>query len=140
MKKYIGTYTVSGGSIVVAQTDGPTYGLKRKGNHSPTGFNWGYGGSGPAETALSILVDFFDDGEHKCDLCEGTGELLVDATEDEGAHHDRCYVCGGHGVKLPVSYQDFKFAVIANLPQGKDFTLTGEDIEKWIAAHRASQS
>jgi hypothetical protein len=25
--------------------------------HSPTGFNWGYGGSGPADTALSILTD-----------------------------------------------------------------------------------
>lgn len=25
--------------------------------HSPDGFNWGYGGSGPADTALSILTD-----------------------------------------------------------------------------------
>src|SRR5512139_3403955 len=24
-------------------------------HHSPTGFNWGYGGSGPADLALSIL-------------------------------------------------------------------------------------
>jgi len=24
-------------------------------NHSPTGFNWGYGGSGPAQLALSLL-------------------------------------------------------------------------------------
>ena len=26
-------------------------------NHSPTGFEWGYGGSGPAQLALAILVD-----------------------------------------------------------------------------------
>jgi len=26
-------------------------------NHSPTGFAWGYGGSGPAQLALAILVD-----------------------------------------------------------------------------------
>ena len=26
--------------------------------HSPDGFNWGYGGSGPADLALSILTDF----------------------------------------------------------------------------------
>lgn len=26
--------------------------------HSPDGFQWGYGGSGPADTALSILTDF----------------------------------------------------------------------------------
>jgi hypothetical protein len=27
--------------------------------HSPTGFEWGYGGSGPADLALSILADHF---------------------------------------------------------------------------------
>ena len=26
-------------------------------NHSPTGFAWGYGGSGPAQLALAILAD-----------------------------------------------------------------------------------
>lgn len=25
--------------------------------HSPTGMNWGYGGSGPADLALSLLVE-----------------------------------------------------------------------------------
>ena len=25
-------------------------------NHSPTGFAWGYGGSGPAQLALAILI------------------------------------------------------------------------------------
>jgi len=27
-------------------------------NHSPTGFNWGYGGSGPAQLSLAILLEF----------------------------------------------------------------------------------
>ncbi len=27
-------------------------------NHSPTGFEWGYGGSGPAQSALAILLDY----------------------------------------------------------------------------------
>lgn len=26
-------------------------------NHSPTGFEWGYGGSGPAQLALALCVD-----------------------------------------------------------------------------------
>src|SRR5467141_965015 len=26
-------------------------------NHSPTGFAWGYGGSGPAQLALALLID-----------------------------------------------------------------------------------
>jgi hypothetical protein len=28
-------------------------------NHSPSGFDWGYEGSGPAQLALAILADFF---------------------------------------------------------------------------------
>lgn len=30
-------------------------------NHSPTGFSYGYGGSGPAQLALAILADFLGD-------------------------------------------------------------------------------
>jgi hypothetical protein len=32
-------------------------------NHSPTGFAWGYGGSGPAQLALALLVDALGDAE-----------------------------------------------------------------------------
>lgn len=32
-------------------------------NHSPTGFEWGYGGSGPAQLALSILADALHDDD-----------------------------------------------------------------------------
>ena len=32
-------------------------------NHSPTGFNWGYGGSGPAQLALALLADALDDDD-----------------------------------------------------------------------------
>lgn len=30
-------------------------------NHSPDGFEWGYGGSGPAQLALALLADRTDD-------------------------------------------------------------------------------
>lgn len=30
-------------------------------NHSPDGFNWGYGGSGPAQLALAILLELVDE-------------------------------------------------------------------------------
>ena len=30
-------------------------------NHSPTGFEWGYGGSGPAQLALALLADALED-------------------------------------------------------------------------------
>jgi hypothetical protein len=32
-------------------------------NHSPTGFEWGYGGSGPAQLALALLADHLGDDE-----------------------------------------------------------------------------
>jgi hypothetical protein len=32
-------------------------------NHSPTGFEWGYGGSGPAQLALALLADALDDDD-----------------------------------------------------------------------------
>ena len=30
-------------------------------NHSPSGFEWGYGGSGPAQLALAILLEEVDE-------------------------------------------------------------------------------
>src|SRR5437870_9247604 len=32
-------------------------------NHSPTGFEWGYGGSGPAQLALALLADHLGDDD-----------------------------------------------------------------------------
>lgn len=32
--------------------------LEHRVQHSPTGFSWGYGGSGPADLARSLLWDF----------------------------------------------------------------------------------
>lgn len=32
-------------------------------NHSPTGFEWGYGGSGPAQLALALLADCLGNDE-----------------------------------------------------------------------------
>jgi hypothetical protein len=32
-------------------------------NHSPSGFSWGYGGSGPAQLALALLADALEDDD-----------------------------------------------------------------------------
>lgn len=37
----------------------PTASLKVR-SHSPDGFNWGYGGSGPAQLALAIMLKLTD--------------------------------------------------------------------------------
>ncbi|HXR05085.1 MAG TPA: DUF6166 domain-containing protein [Verrucomicrobiae bacterium] len=37
-------------------------------NHSPTGFEWGYGGSGPAQLALAILADHLGNADEAMSL------------------------------------------------------------------------
>jgi len=37
-------------------------------NHSPTGFEWGYAGSGPAQLALAIVGDHTGDDEQALNL------------------------------------------------------------------------
>lgn len=42
------------GDVIVTVNGKP---LKHREYHSPTGFEWGYGGSGPSDLARSILAD-----------------------------------------------------------------------------------
>ena len=49
-------------------------------NHSPTGFEWGYGGSGPAQLALALLADHFGNDQQAVELhhyfkCEVVAKL-----------------------------------------------------------------
>jgi hypothetical protein len=61
MKQYAGRRE---GYAVIVTVDGrrlnPRHDLW---NHSPSGFEWGYGGSGPAQLALAILADHCGDDE-----------------------------------------------------------------------------
>lgn len=62
---YRGYRTRSVGSLPVSK-DGKMLDPKpsqRIWNHSPDGFNWGYGGSGPAQLALALLMDAIGDVE-----------------------------------------------------------------------------
>jgi hypothetical protein len=65
MKTYTGERTGDGCAVVVSDTGGsralpPRLDLR---NHSPTGFEWGYGGSGPAQLALALAADVLGDDE-----------------------------------------------------------------------------
>jgi hypothetical protein len=57
MKMYerIGTGTVVGRKTVLVNGKP----LEHRVKHSPSGMNWGYGGSGAADLALSILWDLY---------------------------------------------------------------------------------
>lgn len=67
---------------------------QRWSNHSPDGFAWGYGGSGPAQLALAVLLRAFE--------IKGRPNPLE---------------------SFPFDYQQFKWDVIARLPQA-DFSIT----------------
>ena len=66
MKTYTGTRTEIGCIVHVTDEHGREYPLRKRldlCNHSPTGFEWGYGGSGPAQLALALLADVLGDDE-----------------------------------------------------------------------------
>lgn len=71
MKKYAG-WVEGDGRVVVNVIDGadarPLDARLSFLNKSPTGFNWGYGGSGPAQLAFALLADALDDDERALDL------------------------------------------------------------------------
>lgn len=60
---------LANGTVLVCEQDGaapsrpldPRLDLRR---HSPTGFAWGYGGSGPAQLALALACDVLGDDAH----------------------------------------------------------------------------
>ncbi len=61
MKRYEGRRT---GHAVDVTVDGrPLNPRLDLWNHSPTGFEWGYGGSGPTQLALATVADCLGDDE-----------------------------------------------------------------------------
>ena len=46
-------------------------------NHSPTGFEWGYGGSGPAQLALALLAHVLTDDQEAVQLHQEFKRLVV---------------------------------------------------------------
>jgi len=78
-------------------------------NHSPAGFEFGYGGSGPAQLALAILADFFE---------------VPTAYESDDRHHPSAE----RAIRL---HQFFKFLVISGI-KGDSFKLTADDVAQAV--------
>lgn len=47
------------------------------GNHSPSGFEWGYGGSGPAQLALALVSDHLANDEEALALYQDFKRVVV---------------------------------------------------------------
>lgn len=57
-------------------------------NHSPDGFNWGYGGSGPAQLALALLLDVTGDRELATRLHQRFKSEVISSFDDTWQYTD----------------------------------------------------
>ncbi len=110
MWRYVGERTEDGCEVMVVHPEGgreplnPRLDLRA---HSPMGFNYGYGGSGPAQLALALLADalgddkralrFYQDfkfkviGRLKGDRFELTRDDILQAVAELEAARDRSH-------------------------------------------------
>ena len=105
MSLYVGTCTPGAMDWIVTVDDDVLPPRNDLFNHSPDGFAWGYPGSGPSQLALAIL-----------------------------SHHFRSYsddetAADNLAIKL---HQQFKQAVIAQLPMEEGFTLTSAQVQEAV--------
>jgi len=66
MKMYVGYRSKRGCAVFIIGHDGDSRRLplyRNIVNHSPDGFEWGYGGSGPAQLAFALCYDVIGDVE-----------------------------------------------------------------------------
>jgi hypothetical protein len=98
--------------------------LEHYGVHSPSGFAWGYGGSGPAETALNILADYF--GEHEAFTLR---ELKSSHKAQYKFHAFR------RTSKGELLYQVFKREVVAGFAQDKSWRFTENNLRAWLTEY-----
>lgn len=73
-KSYNGTRTPDGcivNVVITGTANDHGYSLKPRNDvrdHSPDGFEWGYGGSGPAQLALAMCIDYLDGDVERAQL------------------------------------------------------------------------
>ena len=115
--QYVGQRTPDGCVVTVTRHNQPSYPLPPRldlVNHSPTGLEWGYGGSGPSQLALAVVADCLNDNEQL--------SLKKVATDEQA-------------LRL---YQQFKWLVIAQLPHAA-WTLTEADVLKAVQHIRQTE-
>ena len=142
-------YGHRGGRVTVVRHD--EYGqfidetpLRHYAHHSPTGFGWGYLGSGPADLARCILIATLGD-RARCASCAGTGRLASRYVEDVGTvnlafdpdtdqveHSWPCRECIAGFDVHPSMYHQFKAEVVAKLPE--EFVLPVSEVWDWLEA------
>lgn len=104
---------VGGCRVEVREPDGSRRALRHVEYHSPTGYEWGYGGAGPADLALSILADALGEQPSRSDLRHGRA---------------RCWQL----------HQAFKWEIVAGLPRG-GWVLPASRVSEWLQQHEGER-
>ena len=84
--------------------------------HSPAGFEWGFQGSGPADLALAILVDYFRERPPHTGWLAGEKFSRWTVNSRAFTHH-----------------QDFKREILAQF--GDEWELSGLQLDTWLKNH-----
>nr|WP_197075874.1 DUF6166 domain-containing protein [Halostagnicola sp. A56] len=85
--EYVG-FRVDGQAVVLNLSEHRRLPLERSldiVNHSPSGFEWGYSGSGPAQLACALLLDYYDDEQFARDHYIAFRNQVVSQLECDGA-------------------------------------------------------
>jgi len=120
VKTYHGIRTDKG-CLVTVETDATDYLLPHRfdlWNHSPDGFEWGYGGSGPAQLALAILADAINAPRAR----KGRSNWQDDDLDARTV-----------AVRL---HQEFKRKFIAGLPRDDPWAITEQQVEEFVKSQR----
>ena len=136
-KVYDGARLDEGCEVYVRLADGRRYPLDARRdirNHSPDGFEWGYGGSGPAQLALAILADAVgpEDPPRSCPFCGSGMDGWRCSADPEACGFDGAVTGEKHAYLFvhPGGYQDFKDEVVSKLPR-QGFALAGDYVLAW---------
>jgi hypothetical protein len=143
-----GTVLITVAGITVCELANTGY------RHSPTGFGWGYTGSGAAALSCSMLTAALGD-RAACPACLGSGKVTWLAEgpypvpwqpgHDDLTGHDEedsprevngtvvnCEACDGDGIGVsPRVYQKFK-DTIARLDGDAPFSASSADVLNWL--------
>ncbi len=135
MKGYVARRELDEAKIYVVQerNDGGVVmePLKHVVVHSPTGFEWGYYGSGPADAALSILADYFGEQPSRKELHQGHFDITDEEFAEADKNNRHAELIKEKRVKCWYYHQFFKEAFVAKWEK-EGGTVTEAQIQQWI--------
>jgi hypothetical protein len=108
---------------------------------SPAGMNWGYAGSGPADTVRSLLIDVLGQ-DAICRSCAGTGRVVYVGDDAEGIPqaepldpHRHPSARRGWPCECDEGYRPFRFPGLWSeyvIHWGKEWTMARHSILDWL--------